>query len=298
VACMMTTNSQKIGSNDERLRWEATRRLEFIEFRLYWEGRVNRGDLTDYFGISIPQASNDLSKYQELAPGNIDYDRSGKFYFATDIFQPIFYKPTSDDYLAQLKQISAGTISHPGSFLKTIPEHYLIPILERPVPCELLKTILSSIKNKFDLQVLYQTMNRPDPDWRWIAPQALAYDGFRWHVRAYSFYREDFRDFAIGRIWEVADQRSSEIGQKDDTEWKNLINLKIGPNPNLSENQKKTIEMEYGMKDGFKEVSVRESLLFYFLKRYGLDQKGAQRAAEAQHIVILNPENLPNNNQF
>jgi hypothetical protein len=43
-------------------------RLEFIEFRLFWEGVLNRADIIDYFGVSVPQASNDLSRYQELAP--------------------------------------------------------------------------------------------------------------------------------------------------------------------------------------------------------------------------------------
>ena len=42
----------------EPLRWGTERRLEFIDFRLYWEGRVNRADLTREFGISVPQASS------------------------------------------------------------------------------------------------------------------------------------------------------------------------------------------------------------------------------------------------
>ena len=60
------------------LRWGVERRLEFIEFRLYWEGRINRADIVDQFGVSVPQASKDLSRYQELAPDNIAYDRREK----------------------------------------------------------------------------------------------------------------------------------------------------------------------------------------------------------------------------
>ena len=48
------------------LRWGVERRLEFIEFRLYWEGGINRSDIMDQFGVSVPQASKDLSQYQEL----------------------------------------------------------------------------------------------------------------------------------------------------------------------------------------------------------------------------------------
>ncbi len=44
------------------LRWVVEQRLEFIEFRLFWEGHVNFGDLMDAFGVSVNQASTDLSR--------------------------------------------------------------------------------------------------------------------------------------------------------------------------------------------------------------------------------------------
>ena len=47
--------------------------LEFIDFRLFWEGRIIRSDLTDQFGISAPQASTDLARYQELVATNLTY---------------------------------------------------------------------------------------------------------------------------------------------------------------------------------------------------------------------------------
>lgn len=42
--------------NDKsELRWGVAQRLEFIEFRLFWEGRVNRSDLMEQFGLSVNQ---------------------------------------------------------------------------------------------------------------------------------------------------------------------------------------------------------------------------------------------------
>lgn len=55
----------------EELRWGMERRLEFIEFRLFWEGHVNRRDLMDTFKVSIAQATTDLNLYPALAPGNM-----------------------------------------------------------------------------------------------------------------------------------------------------------------------------------------------------------------------------------
>jgi hypothetical protein len=63
-----------------RRRWSSDQRIEFIEFRLFWEGRVNRSDITEKFGVSIPQASADLAHYREIAPNNMRYDGSAKQY--------------------------------------------------------------------------------------------------------------------------------------------------------------------------------------------------------------------------
>ena len=62
------------------LKWGIEQRLEFIEFRLYWEGAINRSDIMGRFGVSMPQASKDLSRYQELAPENMAYNKSEKRY--------------------------------------------------------------------------------------------------------------------------------------------------------------------------------------------------------------------------
>ena len=43
------------------IRWGVEQRLEFIEFRLFWEGGINRGDIIEIFGVSVPQASKDLT---------------------------------------------------------------------------------------------------------------------------------------------------------------------------------------------------------------------------------------------
>ena len=94
------------------LRWGVEQRLEFIEFRLFWEGGINRSDITGFFGVSVPQASKDLTQYQELAPDNVRYDRSEKRYFATDSFCPRFLKPDADHYLAQLLFAADPALHH------------------------------------------------------------------------------------------------------------------------------------------------------------------------------------------
>src|SRR4051794_35530028 len=94
-----------VSTENGKARWSVERRLEFIDFRLYWAGRINRGDLIEFFGISMPQASADISQYTELAEGNMDYDKTQKTYVATSRFKPRFFKPSAEAYLSQLQML-------------------------------------------------------------------------------------------------------------------------------------------------------------------------------------------------
>ncbi len=40
----------------EKIRWGTERRLEFIEFRIYWEGGIRRADLTETAG-RLPESN-------------------------------------------------------------------------------------------------------------------------------------------------------------------------------------------------------------------------------------------------
>src|SRR4051812_2009501 len=93
------------------LPWGQRQRLEFIEFRLFWEGAINRREITDRFAVSVPQASSDLSAYRGLAPLNMEYDASQKRYLATSQFNPKLIAPNAERYLAQLRAISDGVIT-------------------------------------------------------------------------------------------------------------------------------------------------------------------------------------------
>ena len=68
--------------SDSGLRRGVQSRLEFIEFRLFWEGHVNRSDLIEVFGVSINQASTDLNRYLGLAEAYIE---NGDFALAKNV---------------------------------------------------------------------------------------------------------------------------------------------------------------------------------------------------------------------
>lgn len=73
-----------------------------------------------------------------------------------------------------------------------------------------------------------------------------------------------------------------------DADWQEHVMLEIGPHPELSENQKKVIAIDYGMRGGKVKIKVRRALLFYALKRLGLDTDPSARKPQDQQFVLLN----------
>jgi len=52
------------------------------------------------------------------------------------------------------------------------------------------------------------------------------------------------------------------------------------------------VALDYGMRDGKARVTVRKALLYYTLKRLGLDLDPSTRNPVDQQIVLLNKEVL------
>ena len=275
----------------KRGRWGQERRLEFIDSRLCWLGRINRKELTEFFKISVPQASVDLADYQALAPGNVVYDRTEKTYLATSQFQPVITDGSSGRYLAELYGLSTGVISPDVSFLGWTPEADVVRHPTRVVSQQALKTVLHSVRLRQALRIHYQTMTRPDPTERVISPHALGYDGYRWHVRAYCHLRREFRDFVFARILNLSVENAPDYELPADEEWDRVLSVVITPNPALDSNRRRVLALDYGMTNDRLVVHTRQALAYYLLKRLGLDTN-VEKPAEEQQIVLANRDAL------
>lgn len=272
-------------------RWSQERRLEFIDYRLRWDGRLNRSDLIDFFGISIPQASLDIARYSELAPANIRYDRSGRVYLAGEDFEPVYAVGSSQRFLGDVLAQAAGLSSLDSSFLGWAPPVGVAPVPSRVIPVETLLTILRAIRAGRTLRVVYQSMTSPEPKERELSPHALGHDGFRWHVRAYCHSRKEFRDFLIARMLVVALGDTSDVNPSGDQPWYTVVRLVLAPNPKLSLPRRRVVELDYGMHDGQAVLECRQALLFYVLKQLGFEDQ-ASKPAEAQQVVLLNEDEV------
>ncbi|MER8387080.1 WYL domain-containing protein [Mesorhizobium sp. M1380] len=280
-------------SHAKGFRWGIERRLEFVEFRLFWEGRVNRSDIVEEFGVSIPQASKDLSLYQEQAPDNIVYDRSEKRYFAPDGFQPKFIELDAAAYLDRLASRPFAT----GGTTKNVDHGPLfadrLPIPQRRIASGVLRTLLAAARANQSIEILYQSMSsaRPEPLWRRVSPHAFASDGLRWHTRAYCHIDQKFKDFILSRCLDCRDPGAAGNLASADQFWNAHFPVVLIPNPRLNASQQGVIAQDFGMENGRAVVPVRRALLYYFNKRLRLDVAADDDPREAP-VVVSNREDF------
>jgi len=275
------------GSDAGPIKWSQERRLQFIDFRLQWGGRINRRDVTDFFKISVPQASADISRYAELAPGNLGYDTSSRTYVAKPAFDPYYESSGARQYLSQLLALERQILTSDRAFLAFRPPMASVPLPNRTVEPKTLALLLQAIAERAKLQILYQSIARDETQERFISPHAFGYDGVRWHVRAFCHLRRGFRDFVLGRILCPVATVASEVDSSQDREWHTNVDLILKPDDSLSPKQREGVEIDYGMKNGKVTVPCRQAMLFYTLKTLNFESNGTPRKGEKQ-VVIAN----------
>ena len=268
-------------------RWGPEKRLEFIDFRLRWDGALNRGDLSAFFGISTPQASLDISRYLELAPDNARYDRRKRTYVATSKFQPLFPSSQPQKYLGDLLLQARGLLDQGSAFLGWCPPVASAPVPVRTLSAGTLGALVGAIRRGNALQMIYQSMTSMVPRERLVSPCAFGHDGSRWHVRAFCHLEKDYRDFVIARILSLDEEQAAPVELPIDVEWTTTVTLVLAPNPGLPEAHRRVIELDYGMDNGELHFECRRALLLYVVRNLGLEDEGVKHP-KVQQIVLKN----------
>lgn len=272
------------------VRWVSVRRMEFIEFRLLWEGRVNRTDIAKAFNLSVQQASVVLAAYERAAPTNILYDRNAKTFVPGADFRPVFLREHADRQLLQLAAIENGWIEKEDTWFGSLPPAGIVPVPPRRVSNEVMRPLLRAIRTGAEIKVEYQSMSRKDPTWRWIAPHALGYDGTRWHTRAWCNIQREFRDFVLSRIQDTGETKPTNIDPAADRCWHETISLILAPNPELSEGAQRAIAKEFQMRRGQMKVTTRVAMVFYFIQHLNLDI--LTLSPGRRQLVLVNREDV------
>ncbi|RYG97530.1 MAG: WYL domain-containing protein [Alphaproteobacteria bacterium] len=257
-------------ANEEN--WAARERLRRVEFLLWWRGWVGRQDLLKSFGISPAQASGDLQRYAELNPGAMIYHTSRKRYESTETMTCILHGPSFEEAVGML--LGNGQFS--GSMPRREVSDSRISMIQLPLrrlDVGIARRILIALLERRSLEVRYHSLNSGNVGLRELSPTGLAWDGARWHVRAWCGTRKDWRDFVLGRMSEATwpEKVFGDLPYDHDWETFELVTLRI--NPKLSDAGRETIRMDYDLAGDNLELRVRRSMKKYLLASLYLDHE-------------------------
>ena len=300
-------------------KWSRLRRIEFIDFRLCVDGKINRADLVSFFNISVPQASLDLSYYRELVEKakpsrtNLIYDKHLKVYVRADDFIPIFPNRCSPEiFFSDLKMVSTNQLDADRCFFGFTPDVGVASLHNprRIVSPEIMCNLIDAMRAHLVLHIVYSSVSSNKKDDYLIAPHSFGFNGLRWHVRAYCYDSHTYKDYVLTRIVSTEKPRTAapsdrfpdpigngfkEIGTggKDDKDWNEIVVFKLKANPALDEGSRRGIEMDYGIeKDGILEYEVKKALGFYALRNLMVAKEFKALPDYERHLVLINEDEV------
>jgi predicted DNA-binding transcriptional regulator YafY len=271
------------------LRWSVEQRVGFAAERLFWDGSINRDDLMRRFGVSANQATADIARLKEAYPDGFAYDTVARQYRAAPDFVPRELDPAA--LLRELRLIAEHHLDPASATLGAPPPLAIAELPERAVDAAVLRGILAAIRDRHAIRARYVSFQRPGERQRTLSPHALVFDGFRWHVRAHDAGDDSFKDFVIARLSRVSEAGAWLRHPAEDAAWNAMTTLEIAPHPGLDSHQRRVIGRDYGMDARQRlRLQVREAVVFYVKRRFGLVAGHETRPAAEQHIVLISKE--------
>lgn len=242
-------------------------RIDDLTCLLLWEGRLNRSRVCELFRIRDTGASQSIRQFKERQPYAVEWNTVTRSYHAT----ADFYRKHSPDGIERIRSLHrylslTGEMSPFSATPETAYVQCGFPALGTPNPV-IFAAVMEAIRTATALRIEYCSMNNPDPHQRSIAPHSMIRAGRRWHVRAFSLDRNEFRDFTLGRIIDV--RRSVETGlpgKDDDAAWNTLVPVQLWAHPDLSYAQQCVIRAEYFANTSGRTDTCRGPLIPYYIQ--------------------------------
>ena len=243
-----------------------TKKLKFIESLVYFHGIINREDIIKKFNVSAASATNILSKYNQIAPKNMNYNIRLKRYEISNSFKPIF--------------------NNIRMLFERIPV-YTLPSLYGSITNNEIKNIAiisRAIQKTQSLEINYVSLSNSKVSKRQIVPVAFANTHLRWHLRAYDRKRNRYADFVFRRILKVKPIKKDIIQEHEhpnnDKQWHLFIDLKIKKHPHNVKNSNIINPNTHNIK-------IRSAMVRYFLQLWNVDCSANARLRGLQYQYAL-----------
>lgn len=263
----------------------AMSRLSDLETVTLWEGMITNERIRNLLGVKPVYASRLLAALSRhmfgRAKRSTPHAPLEMLYAGTDDAR----QKSPDKYLGMLNSLGSQDPTQGNIFDARLDLSLVSPAI--------FSCILQATKNQLGVEIEYRSMNNPSGLRRLVFPHKLIRAPRRWHMRAWCVHRAEFRDFTLGRIISVtATKMKSENTYEKDVKWNHVIELAIGPHPDLGPEHRRMIAGEYFPGASLLRLPVRHCLAPYVIQdlRVAVDCK-TQFPPEYQ-LALLNAEKL------
>jgi len=252
---------------------------------LAWEGEIKRSRVLELSSISPSRASEWIREFGDQHPGWLRWDSKSKSFRAT----PAVYGANSEAARSQsLAQYLAAVGAHdPRRAHTIIVRAFRGFVAPDPKTFACLRTAIAARRQ---VSIVYRSMREPEPHTHVIEPHTLVIAGPRWHVRAFSTPRGEFRDFGLGRILQctpLAIAATRDV--KADAAWYATVRVRLVAHPALDREQQEVVRHEYFGDTAARVETCRGALVPYLIQELRV---AVDTTAQAPPDYILAVENV------
>lgn len=288
---MPTRNAMEIFMGNNRSKDNVTvasssinARLAYVDFKLFFTGRVNRTDLKNAFGIAEASASRVLTEYSRQRPNN-------KTQKANTIIRSSFEALNPMDADIALDMLANGFNSNKVFGITELAFEKI-----GRIPSQLnvydVAMITRAISGKYSITCNYLSENSSNHRRRVIVPLAIMHDGTSWMFRGYD--RSDtngrnFKNFHFARVRNVVEEHQSkdmkQLEHEDlsqDKLWNLRLPLVLNIHASLSEEGRRKVRADFGIPEDRDELFVTERAAFRWIleKKWYIDARSNSQKIE------------------
>ncbi|MDF3123484.1 WYL domain-containing protein [Rheinheimera sp. 1928-s] len=244
-------------------------RLEYLEFMLRFRGWVSRADLTERFGLGEAAATRDIRLYREHAEKNLKLNQKTKKYeINEDTFTPLF----AFSIQSALSKLRTTTVAE-ALGLSEFDGVMSPPRLAYP-SVEVLSAVTRAISSSVALRVTYKAVKSGQSE-KLLYPLAIFDNGIHWYLRAFDPDKNEYRVYALTRFVSVEMAHDTRVKieiKNQDHQWTRMVELELVSHPNPKNvRTPETITHDFNMKDGKLKLTVRATVVGYWLRHWNVD---------------------------
>ena len=255
-------------------------RYKFIDFLLFFKGKLSRSELVKRFNIGEATASRTIASFLGSYPDDIEYFGPRNGYKAKHSYKPKFPHTS----IAGLNYIAYGQLTQ---VIDTpcfgTPEYHLVSKLNPSV----VASICRGLVNGTNLSIEY-TSNSSGNRTRVFCPHATFEAGGFWYFRGYDYSSSEYRTFKFSRVQSaLLLDTSKEHSQANDDEWNRKRVVELIPHPKNPLPDAQLADLAIKDKE-IRTLTISEAMLGIVLTNLRVDCSKGHKLDYKEYPLVLN----------